>query len=76
MTNFERQDWRCARKSHKCSLCGETIQSGELYLRCVAMIDGEFYDNCTTRAAPIFSRRSTTNTVMAKNTLSTVSKTG
>lgn len=46
MTDFERQDWRCARKSHKCSLCGETIKSGELYLRCVAMIDGEFYDNC------------------------------
>lgn len=46
MGEFRRSDWRSARKPHKCSLCGETIQSGEFYLRCAAKIDGEFYDDC------------------------------
>ena len=46
MTNFERQDWRYARKSRVCDLCGRPIWYGQRYLRCVAMIDGEFRDNC------------------------------
>lgn len=46
MTEFRRSGWHHARKPHKCSLCRETIQSGEFYLHCAAKTDGEFYDDC------------------------------
>lgn len=46
MADFRRSYWRHARKLHKCSLCGEAIQSGELYLRCDEKTDGEFFDDC------------------------------
>ena len=44
MIDFGRNEWRTARKPHKCYLCGKEIQKGERYYYADGMADGEFFD--------------------------------
>jgi hypothetical protein len=36
------EDWRTARKSHRCSACGETVAPGHRYHRTAILFDGRW----------------------------------